>query len=71
MSVSAQEYIEGFIARARVAQGRIEFSGQAEIDDICARITRAGTTDAFARKIAEFAVEESRKGEVNSKIAKM
>lgn len=71
MSVSAQAYIEGFIARARAAQRRIEFSGQAEIDDICARITRAGTTDAFARRIAEFAVEESRMGEVNSKIAKM
>ena len=71
MSVDAKAYIEELIARARAAQRRIEFSSQTEIDDICARLTRAGTTDAFSRKIAEFAVQESQMGEVNSKIAKM
>ena len=71
MNLSAQEYIKTIILKARAAQRQIEFCGQVEIDDICARLTRAGTTDTFARKIAEFAVEESQMGEVNSKFAKM
>ena len=71
MSFTAQTYIEEFVLRARAAQRQIECIGQTEVDDICARLARAGTTDAFARKIAEFAVEESQMGEVNSKFAKM
>jgi sulfoacetaldehyde dehydrogenase len=59
------------VARARAAQKQIEFKGQTEIDDIVARITRAGTTEAFAKKIAELGVEESGMGRVESKYAKM
>lgn len=71
MSESAQEYVAGLIANARAAQKKIEYAGQAEVDDIVARIARAGTTEAFAQEIAELAVEESRMGRVESKYAKM
>ena len=67
----AKKYISDLMAKARAAQAKIEFKSQEEIDDIVARITRAGTTDAFAKKIAELAVEESRMGNVPSKIGKM
>ncbi|RKX75275.1 MAG: aldehyde dehydrogenase [Spirochaetes bacterium] len=71
MSVDAKKYVEDLMAKARAAQKLIEFKSQAEVDDICARLTRSGTTDAFAKKIAELAVEESRMGNVPSKIGKM
>ncbi len=71
MSVNAKEYIADLVAKARAAQKQIEFKSQAEIDDICARLARSGTTEAFARKIAELAVEESGMGNVPSKIGKM
>ena len=71
MSVDTKAYIGELISRARAAQKKIEFKSQEEIDDICARLTRAGTTDAFVRKIAELAVEESKMGKVDSKILKM
>jgi len=69
--MSAQTYVAGLIERARAAQAQIEFADQAKIDDIVARIARAGTTESFAKEIAELAVEESRMGRVDSKYAKM
>ena len=71
MSVDAKNYVNGLMAKARAAQKQIEFKSQAEVDDICARLARSGTTEAFALKIAELAVEESRMGNVKSKIGKM
>ena len=71
MSIDAKQYIGDLVAKARAAQKQIEFKSQEEIDDICARLTRSGTTDAFAKKIAELAVEESQMGNVKSKIGKM
>jgi acyl-CoA reductase-like NAD-dependent aldehyde dehydrogenase len=71
VSESAQEYVAGLIARAREAQKKIEFAGQAEIDDVVARLARAATTEAFATEIAELAVEESGMGRFDSKYAKM
>ncbi len=71
MSIDAKTYIADLVAKARAAQAQIEFKSQEEVDDICARLTRAGTTDAFAKKIAELAVEESKMGRVDSKIGKM
>ena len=53
MSESAQEYVAHLIANARAAQKKIEYAGQAEVDNIVARIARAGTTEAFAQEIAE------------------
>lgn len=71
MSSDPKTYISDMVARARAAQKKIEFADQKSIDDIVARIARAGTTEAFAKKIAELAVEESRMGRVDSKIGKM
>lgn len=71
MNVNAQEYVAQLIEKARNAQEKIEFAGQAEIDKITARIARAGTTEAFARRIAELAVEETGMGRVDSKYGKM
>ena len=71
MSIDAKKYIGDMVARARAAQKKIEFATQKEVDDICARITRAGTTEVFARKIAELAVQESGMGRADSKFAKM
>jgi len=71
MSVDAKTYVSDLMVKARAAQKQIEFKSQAEVDDICARLTRSGTTDAFAKKIAELAVEEGRMGNVPSKIGKM
>ena len=56
MSVDAKNYVNGLMAKARAAQKQIEFKSQAEVDDICARLARSGTTEAFAKKIAELAV---------------
>ncbi len=71
MSINAQSYVGEMIARARVAQKQVEFKSQEEVDDICARIARAGSTDAFTKNIAELLVSESRMGKAESKIAKM
>jgi len=71
VSESVSAYIGSLVQKARAAQQQIEFATQEEVDDICARMARAGTTEAFARQIAELAVEESGMGRVDSKYAKM
>lgn len=71
MSADPKTYVSSMVARAQTAQKKIEFADQASIDDIVARIARAGTTESFARKIAELAVQESAMGRVDSKIGKM
>jgi sulfoacetaldehyde dehydrogenase len=71
MSTTAKEYVTGLISRARAAQEKIEFADQKSIDDIVGRIARAGTTESFAKQIAELAVKESRMGRVESKYGKM
>lgn len=71
MSVHPKTYIDELVTKARIAQKQVEFKSQEEVDDICARLAWAGSTDAFARKIAELLVNESRMGKVDSKISKM
>jgi len=67
----AATYVAEFISRARKAQQQIEFASQEEVDNICARIARAGTTESFAQRIAELGVSETGMGRVESKYAKM
>lgn len=71
MAQSTTTYIASLIERARAAQREIEFVTQSSVDNVCAHVARAGTTEAFARKIAELAVEETGMGRVDSKYAKM
>lgn len=71
MSTTANAYVTGLMERARAAQEKIEFADQKSIDDIVGRLARAGTTETFAKKIAELAVKESRMGRVDSKYGKM
>jgi sulfoacetaldehyde dehydrogenase len=71
MAESAREYVATLVGKARAAQAQIEYATQDEVDDIVARVARAGTTETFARRIAEFAVQESGMGRVDSKYAKM
>ncbi len=68
---SAQAYVAALVERARKAQSQIEFADQKTIDDLCARIAWSGAREDFARKIAEFAVEETGMGRVDSKFGKM
>ena len=71
MEQSARAYVASLIERGRVAQKQIEFATQDAVDNVCARVARAGTTEAFAQEIAELAVAESGMGRVDSKYAKM
>lgn len=71
MAQSSTTYVASLIERARAAQREIEFVTQSSVDNVCAHVARAGTTEPFARKIAELAVEETGMGRVDSKYAKM
>ncbi|MCG8454580.1 MAG: aldehyde dehydrogenase family protein [Spirochaetales bacterium] len=69
--MTAQEYVQGLMDKARAAQRAIEFASQEKVDDVVARMARAATTESFAQSIAELLVEESRMGRVESKYGKM
>ena len=56
----ARTYVEVLVRRARAAQAQIEFADQQRIDDIVARMARAGTTEAYAKQIAELAVDPTK-----------
>lgn len=71
MNDATRQYIARLITKAHHAQRQIEFATQEEVDTICARIARAGTTEAFAQRIAELAVKETGMGRADSKYAKM
>jgi sulfoacetaldehyde dehydrogenase len=65
------EYVKGLMDRARTAQKKIEFATQEQVDDLCQRIAWASVQEDFVKHIAEFAVEETRMGDVPSKMGKM
>ncbi len=65
------EYVKGLMDRARAAQKKIEFATQEQVDDLCQRIAWASVQEDFVKYIAEFAVEETRMGDVPSKMGKM
>lgn len=71
MDIDVSAYTAEYISRARAAQCRVEFKSQQEVDDICARIARACTTDAFVKAIAKTLIRESGMGHLESKITKM
>ncbi len=65
------DYISNLIERARKAQAQIEHYTQEQVDGMCERIAYHTSTTAFAQKVAEFAVEETKMGKVESKFNKM
>ncbi len=67
----ASTYIAGLVKRACDAQKKIEFAAQEQVDDMCVRIAWAGCKPEFAKKLAEFAAEESGMGSGPDKIAKI
>ncbi|HAK45117.1 MAG TPA: aldehyde dehydrogenase [Spirochaeta sp.] len=67
----AAAYIAGLVERAQAAQKKIEFATQEQVDDMCVRIAWAGCKPEFAKKLAEFAAEESGMGNGPDKIGKI
>ncbi len=70
MSEAAQ-YVQSLISRAREAQKTIEFASQEQVDKVVESLAWHSIQPEFAQKLAEFAVAESRMGDVPSKYAKM
>ncbi|MDC7124651.1 MAG: aldehyde dehydrogenase family protein [Spirochaetales bacterium] len=67
----AAAYIAGLVERARAAQKKIEFATQEQVDDMCVRIAWAGCKPDFAKKLADFAAEESGMGYGPDKVGKI
>lgn len=67
----AAAYIAGLVERARAAQKKIEFATQEQVDDMCVRIAWAGCEPGFAKKLGDFAAEESGMGFGPDKIGKI
>lgn len=67
----AKAYIAELVERARVAQAKIEFAGQEEVDDLVTRIAWSCVQPDFAKALAEKLVEESGMGFVPHKIGKI
>jgi sulfoacetaldehyde dehydrogenase len=65
------DYITNLVSRAQKAQKEIEFLSQEKVDHICESIAWATIQDPFARNLAEYAVKETRMGDVDSKYAKL
>ncbi|RQW62233.1 aldehyde dehydrogenase family protein [Vibrio viridaestus] len=65
------DYISDLIKRAKKAQAQIEHFTQEQVDGMCERIAFHTSTEDYAHKIAQFAVEETGMGKVESKFAKM
>ncbi len=67
----AAAYVAGLVKRARVAQAKIEFASQEQIDELVARVAWAGCEPKFATKLGEFAAEESGMGIPKDKYGKI
>ena len=67
----AAAYVAGLVERARAAQKKIEFATQEQVDDMCVRIAWAGCKPDFAKKLGDFAAEESGMGYGPDKVAKI
>ena len=65
------EYISGLIKRARKAQAEIEFATQEQVDDLVTRIAWAACQPDFAKKLADFATQETRMGISEHKYGKI
>ncbi|MBN2048908.1 MAG: aldehyde dehydrogenase family protein [Spirochaetales bacterium] len=67
----AAAYIAGLIERSKKAQAQIEFACQEQVDEICVRVAWAGCQPDFAKKLADFAAEESGMGYGPHKVGKI
>ncbi len=67
----AAAYIAGLVERAKAAQKKIEFATQEQVDDMCVRVAWAGCKPEFAKKLGEFAAEESGMGFGPDKVGKI
>ena len=56
------EYIAGLVARARKAQGQIEFATQEQVDLMCTRLAWSGVRPDFAKPYTEFCAQETGMG---------
>lgn len=63
--------IGSLVARARIAQAKIEFASQEEVDFITARVAWACVQPDFSLKLAEFCAKESGMGHIPDKHVKI
>lgn len=66
--MEAKEYVESLVEKARVAQKQIENYTQEQVDALCREIAR--TVYDNAEMLAKMAVEETRMGVYENKVAK-
>lgn len=66
--MEAKEYVEGLVEKARAAQKQIENYTQEQVDALCREIAR--TVYDNAEMLAKMAVEETRMGVYENKVAK-
>jgi len=64
------EIIQSYVARARKAQEQIKDYSQAQIDEVCVAVGYEVYVDENIVQLAEAAVEETKMGNVEDKIAK-
>ncbi|MFP4179605.1 MAG: aldehyde dehydrogenase family protein [Spirochaetaceae bacterium] len=67
----AAAYVAGLVERSKKAQAQIEFACQEEVDDLVVRVAWAGCQPDFAKKLADFAAEESGMGYGPHKVGKI
>ncbi len=67
----AARYIAGLIERAKIAQKKIEFATQEQVDDLATRVAWSGVEPDFANKLAKFCVEDSGMGTPPHKYGKL
>ena len=66
--MEAKEYLEELVAKARVAQAEFETYPQEKVDAACRAVCKAVYDNADM--LAHMAVDETRMGRYDSKIAK-
>lgn len=67
----AARYIAGLIERARIAHRKIEFATQEQVDELATRVAWSGVEPDFARRLAEFCVEDGQMGNAPHKYGKL
>jgi sulfoacetaldehyde dehydrogenase len=67
----ASKYIADLVARARKAQGVIEFATQEQVDEMATRVAWSGVRPDFADEYTKFCAEETRMGYAPHKYGKL
>lgn len=69
--ISSKEYMEGLVAKARVAQKLVEEYNQNQVDELCEAVSYACIDEKFRRKAAKLLMQEAGMGNEEDKFEKI